>query len=107
MMNRTITRHIDCIEGDLAGWEEARMDGHPAAGRMIAILQEELRKAQANQRAGIEGVYVPPGNWRKAFADEGAACYYDGEREIAAGVWQLDEDDPNLWRKLEQYARLP
>ena len=24
MMNRTITRHIDCIEGDLAGWEEIK-----------------------------------------------------------------------------------
>jgi len=118
-----LTRHLDCLLGDLAGLEEARQEllaelwdtmspaqAHSAASRKYAgaiqALEAEIAKAEYNQAQGYEGMYVPPGNWRH-LVEEGAACYYDGEREIAAHSWQLDANDPELWTKIERAAALP
>ncbi len=100
-----LTRHIDCLGGDLNGWLEAQAEGARNCEASIAILKREIAKAERNQAAGFGGVYVPPGNWG-AIEDEGAACFYDGECEIAAQSWQLDANDPELWAKIERAAAL-
>ena len=103
------TRHMDCLMGDLAGWEEAQADGHPTAHRMIQQLWTEVNKAEINDKAGFDSLYVPPGDWRPMLAI-GPFAFYTGDRARAAKAWQLDADEldgPSLWRRILVAALLP
>jgi hypothetical protein len=44
-------------------------------------------------------------SWEQQIVEEGAACAYDGEYEIAASCWNLDPRDPQLWAKIEAKAQ--
>jgi hypothetical protein len=110
-------RHPDVIMGLMEQTgeliqEDHRLDLKPH----LDALSAELEQAMALEAVGFQLDLPPPpaivsyvqrtreGNTHPILLD-GAACFYNAERELAAGAFGLSEDDPALWEKIERIVQ--